>query len=73
MHEIGWLSAEELGRYFGDGTVLKGLSDAHVPGVETTSGSMGHGLSVGVGLGLGGKEARHEAALFCNCRGWRNE
>jgi len=50
MHELGWLSSEDLGRYLSDGTVLKGLSDAHVPGVETTSGSMGHGLSVGVGL-----------------------
>jgi transketolase len=36
----------------GDGTLLKGLADAHVPGVEVTSGSLGHGLSVGVGLAL---------------------
>ena len=55
MHELGWLSSEDLHRYFSDGTVLKGLSDAHVPGVETTSGSMGHGLSVGVGLAWAAK------------------
>jgi transketolase len=48
MHELGWLTSQDLGRYFSDGSVLKGLSDAHVPGVETTSGSMGHGLSVGL-------------------------
>ncbi|HEX6987733.1 MAG TPA: thiamine pyrophosphate-dependent enzyme, partial [Planctomycetaceae bacterium] len=35
---------------FGDGTALKGLSDAHVPGLEVPSGSLGHGLPVGVGL-----------------------
>ena len=64
MHEIGWLSAEELGHYFGDGTVLKGLSDAHVPGVETTSGSMGHGLSVGVGLAWAAKRLGTKQRCF---------
>lgn len=55
MHEKGWLSTEELGNYFADGTRLKGLSDAHVPGCEVSSGSLGHGLSVGVGLALANK------------------
>lgn len=64
MHEIGWLGAEELGHYFGDGTVLKGLSDAHVPGVETTSGSMGHGLSVGVGLAWAAKRLGTKQRCF---------
>lgn len=52
LKELGWLSDGELQNYFGDGTRLKGLSDAHVPGLEVTSGSLGHGLSVGVGLAL---------------------
>lgn len=55
MHEKGWLPTEELGNYFADGTRLKGLSDAHVPGCEVSSGSLGHGLSVGVGLALANK------------------
>jgi transketolase len=55
MHELGWLSSEDLRRYFSDGTVLKGLSDVHVPGVEATSGSMGHGLSIAVGLAWAAK------------------
>jgi transketolase len=63
MHELGWLSSEDIARYFSDGTTLKGLSDAHVPGVETTSGSMGHGLSVGVGLAWAGK--RRQTAQRC--------
>ena len=50
LHELGWIGKDELRRYFGDGTRLKGLSDAHVPGLEVSSGSLGHGLSVGVGL-----------------------
>lgn len=53
LYEIGWLKDADLDRYFGDGTALKGLSDAHVPGLEVTSGSLGHGLPVGVGMAYG--------------------
>jgi len=55
LHELGWLSDADLDSYFRDGTRLKGLSDAHVPGLEATSGSLGHGLSVGAGLALAAK------------------
>ena len=44
LHELGWLSDDEMQTYFGDGTRLEGLSDAHVPGLEVTVGSLGHGL-----------------------------
>src|SRR3954467_3807715 len=47
LRELGWLNDSDIQNYFGDGTKLKGLSDAHVPGLEVTSGSLGHGLSVG--------------------------
>jgi transketolase len=57
LHELGWLKDGDLDHYFGDGTRLKGLSDAHVPGLEVSSGSLGHGLSVGVGLALAAKRA----------------
>jgi transketolase len=55
LHELGWLTDDDLDRYFADGTRLKGLSDAHVPGLEVSSGSLGHGLSVGVGLAMAAK------------------
>lgn len=55
LHELGWLNDTDLAQYFKDGTRLKGLADAHVPGIEATTGSLGHGLSVGVGLALGAK------------------
>jgi transketolase len=57
LYELGWLTDGDLDHYFGDGTRLKGLSDAHVPGLEVSSGSLGHGLSVGVGLALAAKRA----------------
>jgi transketolase len=53
--EMGWISRYDLARYFGDGTRLRGLSEVGVPGVEVTSGSLGHGLSIGVGLALAAK------------------
>lgn len=55
LHEKGWLPKAALDNYYGDGTRLKGLSDAHVTGCEVTSGSLGHGLSVGVGMALAAK------------------
>lgn len=55
MRELGWISDAEVSGYFSDGSELKGLSDSRVPGLEVTSGSLGHGLSVGVGLALAAK------------------
>lgn len=55
MHELGWLDNAAIQGYFSDGSELKGLSDSRVPGLEVTSGSLGHGFSVGVGLALGAK------------------
>ena len=52
MRELGWLSDDDIKGYFSDGSTLKGLSDSRIPGLEVTSGSLGHGFSVGVGLSL---------------------
>lgn len=55
LYEKGWLSAADIDDYFMDGSKLKGLSDAHIVGCEVSSGSLGHGLSVGTGMALGAK------------------
>jgi transketolase len=64
LRELGWLGDAEFTHYFGDGTRLKGLSDAHVPGLEVSSGSLGHGLSVGVGLALAAKRRKSGQRVF---------
>lgn len=64
MYALGWLGEEDLDTYFGDGTALKGLSDAHVPGLDVTSGSLGHGLSVGVGLAFAAKRDETGQRVF---------
>jgi transketolase len=53
MHALGWLNDSHIKRYFSDGSELKGLSDSRVAGLEVTSGSLGHGFSVGVGIAMG--------------------
>lgn len=55
MRELGWLQDEAFSGYFADGSDLKGLSDSRIPGLEVTSGSLGHGFSVGVGMAMGAK------------------
>jgi transketolase len=55
MRELGWLQDDAFSGYFADGSDLKGLSDSRVPGLEVTSGSLGHGFSVGVGMAMGAK------------------
>lgn len=64
LYELGWLNDSDIQNYFGDGTKLKGLSDVHVPGLEVTSGSLGHGLSVGVGLALAAKRNQTNQRCF---------
>jgi len=55
MREKNWLTDDQLKGYFSDGTELYGLADSRVAGIETTTGSLGHGFSVGVGLAFGAK------------------
>jgi transketolase len=64
MHELGWLEDSQIQNYFKDGTDLKGLSDSRVPGLEVTSGSLGHGFSVGVGIALGLKRKGTDQKVY---------
>jgi transketolase len=64
LREMGVLSSEDISNYFGDGTRLKGLADVHVPGVEASTGSLGHGLSVAVGLALSARLRGTDQRVF---------
>jgi transketolase len=43
---------EMVASYTADGSALAGHVERHVPGVEATTGSLGHGLSIGLGMAL---------------------
>jgi transketolase len=64
LHELGYVTEDDVQNYFGNGTRLKGLSDAHVHGLEVSSGSLGHGLSVGVGLALAARRRGTRQRVF---------
>jgi transketolase len=59
LAQAGFFPREELESYCRDGSRLAGHLTAGVPGVEFSTGSLGHGLPVGCGLALA---ARRDSA-----------
>jgi transketolase len=64
--EAGILPEDELESYGGDDSRLpmSGMS-AYTPGMEITGGSLGHGLGLAVGFGLGLKRKKSDAFVYC--------
>jgi transketolase len=63
LAESGYFPVADLARHYQDGSVLSGhVSHKGIPGVELSTGSLGHGLGVGVGMAkalhLAGSAAR---------------
>ncbi len=52
LHLRGWLSEDEIAGYCGSTTLLAVHPSHEVPGIELSTGSLGHGLSVGAGMAL---------------------
>lgn len=52
LHLRGWLSADALETYCADGTLLGVHPDSELDGVDFSTGSLGHGLPIGVGAAL---------------------
>lgn len=64
LHEMGWLDDASIEQYCRDGTELKGLSDSRVKGLEVTSGSLGHGLPIAVGIAKAAKLKKTNQRVF---------
>lgn len=64
LEQFGWLESQQLENYCKNGTLLHGLCESHVAGLEVSSGSLGHGLSVGVGLALAAKRRGTEQMCY---------
>ena len=66
LAERGFFDVEELSTHYGNGSRLSGhVSHKGVPGVEFSTGSLGHGLPVAVGMALGGKKDKADWRVFC--------
>ena len=65
LAECGFFPAAWLDTYCQDGTRLAGhVTHHHVPGVEVSSGSLGHGLSYACGMALAGRRDGRPYRVF---------
>lgn len=56
LAERGFFAIERLGTHYQDGSIFSGhVSHKDVPGVELSTGSLGHGLAVGCGMAYAAK------------------
>lgn len=65
LAECGFFNIEELKTHYGNGSRLSGhVSHKGVPGVEFSTGSLGHGLSVAAGMALAAKKNDKDYRIF---------
>ncbi len=65
LAERGFFDVEELRTHYADGSRLSGhVSHKGIPGVEVSTGSLGHGLSVGAGMAYASKKDGKQHRVF---------
>ena len=64
LAERGFFDTAILDTYYQDGSPLAGHVTANMPGVEHSTGSLGHGLSVAAGMALGARRDAHDRRAF---------
>jgi len=64
LHLRGWISADDLESYCGDGSLLGVHPESDLPGVDFSTGSLGHGLSMGAGAALAARMQRSLRRVF---------
>ena len=64
LHHTGRLSAAELASYCVDGSPVAGHPEHVLEGIEFSTGSLGHGLSMGAGCALAGRLAARRGRTF---------
>jgi transketolase len=55
LSDLGFFAMDELDSYCQPGSILGSHPDKIIPGVEVTTGSLGHGLGVAAGMALAAK------------------
>jgi len=58
LADRGFFPLEELDRFCHFDSFLGGHPETVVPGVEACTGALGHGLSIGIGMGAGRADDR---------------
>jgi transketolase len=66
LAESGYFDVSLLDEYGSIGTPFAGhVTAGHIPGVEFSAGSLGHGLPLAVGVALGLRKTLSDAQVFC--------
>jgi transketolase len=60
----GTIQSSDLRTFCGDGTLLGVHPDCGLPGIDFSTGSLGHGLSIGAGAALAARMARSTRRVF---------
>lgn len=64
LHLRGTLSREDLDSFMADGSRLGVHPDHRVPGIDVSTGSLGYGLSIGVGMALAARAEGSARRVF---------
>jgi transketolase len=64
LHLKGWLGQAELDSYCADGSLLGVHPEQELPGIDFSTGSLGHGLSIGAGAALATRLQRGSRRVF---------
>ena len=64
LADKGFISTDELSSYSKKGSRLGGCCEELVPGIEATTGALGHGLSIGVGMAKGALMRKRKNRVF---------
>ncbi|MBU1121410.1 MAG: transketolase [Candidatus Omnitrophica bacterium] len=66
LADCGFFDKKHLDTFGKSGTILGGHPDMYkVPGVEASTGALGHGFPFGVGVALSGKLDKKDYRVFC--------
>jgi transketolase len=64
LAELGFFPKSELKHTKELGSILQGHPEIRTPGVEANTGSLGQGLSIGIGMALAAKLDRRESRVY---------
>ncbi len=64
LAECGFFSTEELKTHYANGSRLSGHVSHHLPGVDFSTGALGHGLSAAVGMALAARQDGKKHRVF---------
>lgn len=65
LAESGFFNVEELKTHYQNGSRLSGHVSHYLPGIDLSTGSLGHGLSVAAGMAYAAKKENKNHRIFC--------